>query len=94
MSERLHQTSNIFISILYIYKTLKINHNDTVPPLRIPLINFLPKTSSALFLEEKRLTQTVKSSASTKADQKSPISVRGEGEDPEKWTTSNLRPTS
>ncbi|KYM99086.1 hypothetical protein ALC62_10200, partial [Cyphomyrmex costatus] len=52
------------------------------------------ETSSALFLEEKRLTQTVKSSASTKADRKSPISVRGEGEDPEKWTTSNLRPTS
>ncbi|EGI69062.1 hypothetical protein G5I_02233 [Acromyrmex echinatior] len=51
--------------------------------------------SSALFLEEKRLTQTVKSSASTKAGyRKSPISVRGEGEDPEKWTTSNLRPTS
>lgn len=50
--------------------------------------------SSALFLEEKRLTQTVKSSASTEADRKSPISVQGEGEDPEKWTTSNLRATS
>jgi len=58
------------------------------------LLNFLPETSSALFLEEKRLTQTVKSSAGTKADRKSFISVRDEGEDPEKWTTSNLRPTS
>ncbi|TGZ38422.1 hypothetical protein DBV15_06756, partial [Temnothorax longispinosus] len=53
----------------------KINHSDTVPLLGVPLINFLPETSSAFFLEEKRLTQTGKSSASTEADRKSPISA-------------------
>lgn len=71
--------------------------------LRVALINFLPETWSVLFLrEEKRPSQDVKSSAggrkrARQRERRTPslcTTVRGKGEDPEKWTTSNLRPTS